>query len=72
MNDHKNELLRLVAKRATRGIDQLPPNERADVYEGVSLILTGDEAAAAKLAAFSIRESERHQLQFQEILRQAK
>lgn len=54
----------MIAARALRDVETLPANERADLFEGVSLIVEGDEADQARLVAFSIREAERCQLTF--------
>ena len=69
MTERRLKLFRRVAQLALRNIDELTAEQRADVYEGVAHILSGAESEAAKLAAFSLRESEQHQLKFRELLK---
>lgn len=62
-----------VVRRALNGAEQLPPAERADLFEGVSEILCGcspKEAKAAKEAAKALRQAEQRQLHFNALLAQ--
>ncbi len=59
--------LHFVAHQAYLTASTLSPTERADLLEGIALILPAAEASLAELAAFSIRKSELHQLQFAEL-----
>lgn len=60
---------RFVADRAIAACQSLSTSAKADVYEIVSHLLEGDEAAEAKAAAFSIRTAERHQMTLEALLR---
>lgn len=62
------EKLRLVARHAVVNATALPAMQRAELFEGASLLLPKKEAAAARHAAFLIRESERHQASFVHLL----
>lgn len=57
------ELLKLVAKSAASQLPVLPPLERADLLEGIALILpASNERELARHTAGLIRQSEEHQL----------
>lgn len=62
------ELRRLVARQAALTAPDLAPLLRADLFDGVALLLSGKEADSARHTAFLIRESERSQLQLFEFL----
>ncbi len=58
--------------RALNGIDQLPPQERADHYDFAASVLAAShpsQAAAAARAAQDLREAESSQLIFKSLLR---
>ncbi|HEX4083345.1 MAG TPA: hypothetical protein VHY22_00435 [Chthoniobacteraceae bacterium] len=58
--------LHLVAELAVAGLDHiaLTPEDRADVYEGLSAFLAKNESEAARYAATCIRECQRAQQDF--------
>jgi hypothetical protein len=60
---NKTENLRLVADIAVTGLGHraLSPEDRADFYEGLSVILPPPASEAARYAATCIRESQRAQ-----------
>lgn len=66
----KPQMLDLVAEVAVAGLDHsaLTPDERADVYEGLSAFLPKTKSEAAKYAATCIRECQRAQRDFLTIL----
>lgn len=67
------DLINLIVERALDGIERLTPAERADIYEGISLVLRAvhiDRAEAAMHAARQIREAESAQLHFKALFRQ--
>ncbi|GEM_PF-6161949 len=64
----RRELLRKLAQRGTLEMEGLPLSEQADLHEAASFLLTGDEREQARLTAFTLRQAERHQLKFQELL----
>lgn len=60
-------LIRLAGEAAPN----LPPPERADIFEGIALITAGldiDMHASASMACAAIRDAETHQLTFAQIL----
>ena len=62
---------KLVA-RALDGAESLPASERIELHEGAALALSKLDKRAADVAAHTahlLRESERHQLKFRELLR---
>ena len=62
------ELLKLVAKTAASQLPALPPLQRADLLQGLALILRDpDERALARHTAGLIRQSEEHQLKLTEL-----
>lgn len=64
-----NDQLRcMVAARALRGAEELPVEERADLYAALALVLPEVEAGEARLTAFTLRESELQQLKFRDLL----
>jgi hypothetical protein len=62
------ELRRLLVGRALVGIESLSAHRRAEIFDAVAVTLGGDEAKAAEVAAFAIREAERRQLHFFETM----
>jgi len=60
----KSEALRRIAIRALEDAEQLPPMQRAQVFEDAAYALPAEEAEKARLTAFAIRESERFQADF--------
>ena len=50
ISDHKNHCLRVLIETATPQLIHLPPQRRADAYEGISII-----AAEAKDAEVSLK-----------------
>jgi hypothetical protein len=65
----KQDRLRFAALKASEAFDSLEPLDRARLLEGLSLILTGAEAKQCAFAAFAIRNAEKAQLQFRELLK---
>jgi hypothetical protein len=61
-----------IAECAIAHSNELPSSQRADLFDALSNILTGEAAKEAELAAFTIRESELHQLSLGQILRAQK
>lgn len=62
---------RLVA-RGLEGCDELPAEQRIELHEGAALALSKIDKPMSKAAhhtAFLIREAERHQLKFRELLK---
>jgi hypothetical protein len=59
----KPQRLRLVAEMALTGLGHCPlcPEDRADFFEGLSVILTPPASEAARYAAMCIREGQRAQ-----------
>ncbi len=62
-----------VIQRALVGVEALPPSERADIYEGIQVLLQPhlplkEECDAACNAAKHLREAERSQLTFSALL----
>jgi uncharacterized protein (DUF2336 family) len=59
-------MLRLVARVAVAGLSHpsLTPEDRADLYEGLSAFLARNESEAARYAATCIRECQRAQQDF--------
>jgi hypothetical protein len=59
-------MLELVAEVAVAGLNHLalPPEDRADFYEGLSALLPKAKSEAAKYAATCIRECQRAQQDF--------
>ena len=60
---NRDALIR-IARRATLGAEQLAPEDRAQLFEDVSLILPKPEARVAKDVALSIRRTMRLQTDF--------
>ncbi|MBE7497107.1 MAG: hypothetical protein HS117_19370 [Verrucomicrobiaceae bacterium] len=63
-------LIRLAGEAAP----ELPPPQRADIFEGIAIITAGlhaDIHINATLAAEAIRDAETHQLTFAALLRQS-
>jgi len=62
----RNQLLALVAEVAVSGLEDfvLSPDDRADFYDGLGVLLPFSESEAAKYAATCIRESQRAQHDF--------
>ena len=66
------ELMLTVIQRALAGADQLPADQRADLYEGIAQLCEGhlaDIAITAGKTATSLREAEQQQLTFAALLR---
>lgn len=55
-------LRRLLVARALTGAEHLPADQRAILFDAISVTLDGKEAEEAKIAAFAVREAEKHQL----------
>lgn len=64
---HKKQL-RFVAKIAATQLDQLSPLERAELLDGLALILEGDESKTCEYAALCLRKAESAQLTFKDLL----
>lgn len=63
---------RFIAEAAVSRADQLSIGQRADLFDAVAEILDGEESEQARVAAWSLRESERHQLTLGNLLRSEK
>lgn len=60
-------MLRALAKVALPALEDLPPGERADAYEGLSIALHSDDpelARVAESAATSLRDAQSAQMTF--------
>ena len=68
------QMLGLVAEVAVAGLEHsaLSAADRADVYDGLSILLPRAEAEAAKYAATCIRECQRAQQDFLDKLKSRK
>jgi hypothetical protein len=64
----KRERMDFVGSIAAEQLDHFSPIDRAKLYEGLSLIYTGERAKAAAFAAFTIRKAEAAQLEFLKLL----
>lgn len=67
----KRKLL-LLLNRALVGVEGLPPEAQADMYEAAAHILTECDAQASDVAlhtAVLIREAQTHQMQFGELIK---
>ena len=66
----KAQMLELVAEIAAVGLDhtELSLDDRADLYEGLGILLARNESEAAKYAATCIRECQRAQNDFRKTL----
>lgn len=64
-----------VISRSLVGAEDLPPSERADLYDGIAALLAAKElgcareAAAAEHIAATLREAEGQQLTFAALMR---
>lgn len=59
------KLRHIVARAAARQVAALPPRERADLIEGIALLLTdSQEKDLARHTVGLIRQAEEHQLKF--------
>lgn len=70
-NDDVRSVRKLV-DRALAGADNLPPAEKTELYQAAAMIFLPIDHKASEVAAYIAhlgREQERHQLQFQELLR---
>lgn len=70
---HQLQALRPLIQLAAAHLSELPPGQRADVYEGIAITLDGLDpklAEQAKQACQAIRDAESHQLTFASLLRQ--
>jgi hypothetical protein len=66
----RKSLLRVVAMNAAKALSDLGSLDRADLLEGISLILpNGEEAKQAEFTAFAIRRAEEAQLNFLGVLK---
>jgi hypothetical protein len=66
-SEHRQLMLRALAKVALPAVETLPPSDRADAYEGLAIALRADEpelSTRAETAAISIREAESAQMTF--------
>jgi len=64
----KRDRLDFIGSIAAEQLEHFSPNDRARLYEGLSLIYTGARAKAAAFAAFTIRKAEAAQLEFLKLL----
>jgi len=63
------KMKRFIAEAALARANELPALQRADLFETIAkTLLSGAAATEANLAAFTIRETERHQLTLAQIL----
>ncbi len=58
------QLKRLLVASALAAAGDLRAEQRANLHEAAALVLEGDDAEKARVAAFAIREAERCQLDF--------
>lgn len=65
----KQDRLKFVADAAAEGIENLPVDERARLFEGLALIYSGEKADVCKFAALAIRKADQYQLKFKELLK---
>ena len=69
---HTPQICRFIAEASIARSNELAPAPRADLFEALSEILQGEAAEEAKLTAFNIRETERHQMTLEQFLREGK
>ena len=62
--DCRAKALRRLGLRALSGAEALPIATQIELFEDVSLILSGDEREQARFIAFSFREAVQHQTDF--------
>lgn len=68
----KDKILEVV-RRAMIDAETLPVNDRADLYEGVSMLLAVDLPSESNIAwetAVALRDAEAHQLKFNLLLKE--
>jgi hypothetical protein len=71
MYNGEEKLIRKMVVRALNDADTLPTTERADLHQAAAAVLINIDKPAAELAAHTamlLREADRHQLKFLELL----
>jgi hypothetical protein len=66
--NRRHELLRFISKRALAGYERLPIGERANLFEGLSIILPKPEAELAQRTAFHLRQAQEQQQRIEQLL----
>lgn len=69
-SSEKQERLDLIGDLAAEQLHHFEGCERARIYEGLSIIYSGEKAQVCKFAALSLRKAEEAQLKFRELLKQ--
>jgi hypothetical protein len=65
-------IIGFIAESAIARAHELPLSIRAELFDAIGDLLAGEASDEAHLAAFNLRETERHQLTLEQILRSAK